>query len=80
MAVARLRYSASVDERETVGCFLELHVTRFFPRKMQTPLVERRSSISVAQSESENPVMSRDLTSENPVMSRECDRWSVRPK
>lgn len=38
------RYSASADERATTVCFLLRHVTRLPPKKVQYPLVERRSS------------------------------------
>ena len=37
--VARARYSASVLERETVGCFFDAHAMQFDPRKMQNPVV-----------------------------------------
>jgi hypothetical protein len=37
-------YSASVLDRATVACFLQLHEMRFFPRKTQYPPVDRRSS------------------------------------
>jgi len=50
---ARDLYYASVLERATVCCFRQLHEIRFFPRKIQYPPVERRSSRSPAQSASE---------------------------
>ena len=56
VAAAKLRYSASVEERDTVGCFFDNYVTRLFPRKTQIPLVDLLLSVSVAQSASEKPV------------------------
>ena len=37
MVVARARYSASEELRETVGCFLERHETSEFPRYTEKP-------------------------------------------
>jgi hypothetical protein len=53
LARAMLLYSASVPDQATICCFLELHDTRFDPRKIQKPEVERRSSRQPAQSESD---------------------------
>jgi hypothetical protein len=49
LARAMLMYSASVLDQATVCCFLELHDTRFDPRKIQKLEVERRSSGQPAQ-------------------------------
>ena len=54
--VARARYSASVDERATVGCFLACQEMRLGPRKMQNPVVDHLSVESPAQSKSLQPV------------------------
>lgn len=56
VALARLRYSASVLEREMTACFLELHDTGELPKNQQNPEIERRSSGSLPQSASQNPV------------------------
>jgi hypothetical protein len=45
-------YSASVLDRDTIGCFQAHHETRLFPMNTAKPPVERRSSGSLAQSES----------------------------
>ncbi|MED6142516.1 hypothetical protein PIB30_114569, partial [Stylosanthes scabra] len=50
---ARARYSASVLERAVRLCFLLRHEMRESPRKMQYPVVERRSVGSPPQSASE---------------------------
>ncbi|XP_039033450.1 ethylene-responsive transcription factor ERF003-like [Hibiscus syriacus] len=47
-------YSASIVERDTVFCFLELHVTRQEPTKTPYPETDRRSSILAPQSASAN--------------------------
>ena len=57
--VATLRYSASVEDLETVCCFRECQETKFGPRKRQYPDVEWRSSTFDAQSASQKPVMLR---------------------
>ena len=54
--VATLRYSASVEDLETVCCFQECQETKFGPRKRQYPDMEWRSSTSDAQSASQNPI------------------------
>ena len=46
------RYSASVDERETIGCFLDFQDMREVPRNTQKPKIKRRVSGQEAQSES----------------------------
>lgn len=54
------RYSASVDERETEGCFLDFQETGLPPRHMKKPLKERRDSGQVHQSESQKAKRSRE--------------------
>ncbi len=44
------RYSASADDREIVGCFLDFQEMSEAPRKMQKPVVERLVSRHPAQS------------------------------
>ena len=39
-AEAIVLYSASVEDLDTVVCFLDLHDTREFPKKMQYPVVD----------------------------------------
>jgi len=46
-------YSAFIEERETVGCFQELHEIKFEPKNTQWTLVECRSLGQLAQSASE---------------------------
>jgi hypothetical protein len=38
LVFASALYSTSVFDRATIACFLQLHETRFFPRKTQYPL------------------------------------------
>ncbi|MDS0108281.1 hypothetical protein QYE93_26110, partial [Enterobacter cloacae subsp. cloacae] len=52
---ARARYSASVDDIETILYFFEFHETRDVPMKTQYPIVDLRVLGHVAQSESLNP-------------------------
>ena len=52
---ARARYSASVEDRETLGCFFVHREIRFGPKKMRNPDVDFLSFLSFAQSKSENP-------------------------
>ena len=49
---AKARYSASVEERDTVPCFLADQEMGEFPKKMTIPVRERLSIGSPAQSES----------------------------
>ena len=53
VAVTIARYSASVEERATVSCFVELQEIGLTPRKIRKAPVEVRSSRLVAQSASE---------------------------
>jgi hypothetical protein len=53
VVVARARSSASVLERDTAACFLDFHAIGEEPRRMQYPVMERRSLGSLAQVESE---------------------------
>lgn len=39
--VARLLYSASVDDLYTIGCFLLFYDTSESPKKMQYPVIDR---------------------------------------
>jgi len=50
--VARARYLASGEERETVVCFLDFQEIREVPRSMQRPVVDRLVIGHEAQSES----------------------------
>lgn len=59
VVVAMHRYSDSVDDRETVGCFLDFHEIREWPRKIQKPEVDLRVRRHDAQSASENPLSCR---------------------
>ena len=52
---ARLLYSASVLDLASRGCFLEHEENRFGPRKTHALEVDLLSSISDAQSASQNP-------------------------
>jgi hypothetical protein len=47
-------YSASVLDRETVGCFLEHQEIKLEPKNVAKPPVDLRSSEHPAQSASEN--------------------------
>lgn len=47
------RYSALVEERATVDCFLAHQEIGFEPKNTQKPLVERRSDGDLAQSASQ---------------------------
>lgn len=47
-----LRYSASVDDLETVCCFLDFHETSEEPRNMQKPDIEHLVSGHAVESES----------------------------
>ena len=48
-AMAMARYSALVEDRATVRCFIELHEIGLTPRNMRKALVELRSSELLAQ-------------------------------
>jgi hypothetical protein len=58
VALATDLYSVSVLDHETVFCFLVLHDTRFVPRNMAYPPVNRLPSWDPAPSASENPLTS----------------------
>lgn len=47
--IAKARYSASVEDRDTVGYFLEAHAMRLFPKCTQKPIVDFLSSGQLAQ-------------------------------
>ena len=55
VALDKALYSASVLERATAFCFLELQVIKFPQRNTHIPLIDFLSSMFVAQSESEYP-------------------------
>ena len=55
-AVHAALYSASVDERATVGCFLLSQDITPEASMKQYPVVDRLLSLSPAQSESQNPL------------------------
>ncbi len=55
VAVAKATYSASIVERATTDCFLELHETGEPATKHTNPDVDLRPTVSPAQSESEKP-------------------------
>ena len=52
-ALANVRYSASVEERATALCFLDVHEIGLGPRKLMYADVDVRSSTFPAQSASE---------------------------
>jgi hypothetical protein len=58
VALARDLYSASVLDRDTVGCFLALQEIKFGPKYMANPQVDLLSSTFPAQSASENALTS----------------------
>jgi len=53
VVVANARSSASVLDQDTTACFLDFHARGDEPRRMQYPVMERRSVGSLAQVESE---------------------------
>lgn len=55
---ATLRYSASVVDLDTVGCFFELHESRFDPKKIRYAPWLLQSILSPPQSTSENAINS----------------------
>ena len=57
--VANAQYSAYVEERDTVLCFLADQEMGLGPRKTSKPVVERLSEGSPAQSASEKAVIDR---------------------
>lgn len=65
---ARERYSDSVLDLATVGCFFTLHEIRLLPRNTHYPEVERQSSRCPAQS-----------TSEKHVNAKLAGFWNKRP-
>lgn len=54
---AKARYLASVEERETVGCFLDFRDMRESPMNRQLPVTDLRESGQAAQSESLNALI-----------------------
>ena len=66
--LARLLYSASILDLDTVCCFFDYQVTKFEPKYTQNPEVELRLSGSKAQSTSQNATRSRvrDFLKYNP--------------
>lgn len=59
VALARLRYSASVPDIETMCCFFEDQATAFSPKNMQNPVMLLRPSVSFPQSASEKLIKDR---------------------
>ena len=52
MVAAMARYSASAEEREMVGYFLDFQETSESPKKMQKPVVDFLESVQDPQSAS----------------------------
>jgi hypothetical protein len=50
VALVRDLYSTSVLDLDTVACFLTLQLTRFVPKNIAKPPIDRRSSMSPVQS------------------------------
>ena len=50
VTAATTRYLASVDERETIVCFLDFHEINDSPKKTQNPVTDLRVSTHPAQS------------------------------
>jgi len=61
---ASARYSASVEDRLTVDCFLAAQDMRLEPRYVQKPVVDLLVSTHPAQSESENHIGEESFESE----------------
>ena len=59
--VAKARYSASVEDQDTMLCFLEDQEMGLGPRKTSKPVVKRRSEGSPTQSTSEKAVRVKGL-------------------
>lgn len=55
VAEAKARYSASIEERETVDCRFADQKIRFEPSYVQKPVVDRLVVLHLAQSASEKP-------------------------
>ena len=53
-------YSASVELRDTVGCFLDFQEIREYLRQMQKPVINLRVSEQVAKSEYEKALSCRE--------------------
>ena len=61
IVVAKARYSATVEEQDTVAYFFADQGMGHGPRKTRRPIVERRSVGSPAQFASENAVRVKGL-------------------
>jgi hypothetical protein len=61
VAMAKLLYSASVDDLETVACFLEDQEIKFGPRKIPKPVVDFLSSGHPVQSVSVKSLRLNDV-------------------
>ena len=79
---AKARYSASEEDREIVICFLDLQAIKEVPKKTQYPETERRVVAHVAQSESENAWILKevlDLYKRPYPGAFSSTEWSVKP-
>jgi len=61
VAFANALYYASVLDLDTIACFLAFQETRFDPRNIAKPPVDRLSSRLPAQSASLKPLTMRDV-------------------